>query len=112
MFAPNAIQRVADGLHLRSQYNKLSLRSACYRVADGFDLRSQYNIGHNGVAAGSATAPRLWMIGCVQPSPHSRLRRQCGVIEDVTARAVNITDYQMVIYRISPWFVGAYSNTP
>ena len=38
-----------------------------------------------GEAAGSATAPRLWMIGSVQPSPHSRLRRQCGVREDVTA---------------------------
>ena len=29
-------------------------------------------------------------------SPHSRLWRQCGVIDDVTARAVNITDFQYV----------------
>ena len=32
----------------------------------------------------------------VQPSPHSRLRRQCGVMQAVTARAVYIVGYQMV----------------
>ena len=53
-----------------------------------------------GEAAGSATAPRLWMIGSVQPSPHSRLRRQCGVIHNVTARAVNIAGSQMVIHDV------------
>ena len=36
------------------------------------------------------------MIGCVQPSPHSRLRRQCGVMQDVTARAVNIAENQEI----------------
>ena len=44
---------------------------------------------------GSATAPRLLMVGCVRLSPHSRLRRQCGVMQVVTALAVNITDNQM-----------------
>ena len=44
---------------------------------------------------GSATAPRLCKVGCVRLSPHSRLRRQCGVMQVVTARAVNITDNQM-----------------
>ena len=29
-------------------------------------------------------------------SPHSRLRRQCGVIDDVTARAVNIAGFQFI----------------
>ena len=33
---------------------------------------------------------------CCAASPHSRLRRQCRVIDDVTARAVNIAGYQMV----------------
>ena len=46
------------------------------------------------VFAGCATAPRLGMVGCVLPSPHSRLRRQCGVIYNVTARAVNIAGFQ------------------
>ena len=44
---------------------------------------------------GSATAPRLCKVGCVRLSPHSRLRRQCGVMQVVTALAVNITDNQM-----------------
>ena len=34
---------------------------------------------------GSATAPRLCKVGCVRLSPHSRLRRQCGVMQVVTA---------------------------
>ena len=34
------------------------------------------------------------MVGCIRLSPHSRLRRQCGVIHNVTARAVNIAGYQ------------------
>ena len=33
--------------------------------------------------------------GEVRLSPYSRLRRQCGVIEVVTAHAVNIADNQM-----------------
>ena len=28
--------------------------------------------------------------------PHSRLRRQCGVMQDVTARAVNIAENQEI----------------
>ena len=32
--------------------------------------------------------------GCIRLSPHSRLRRQYGVIHNVTARAVNIAGYQ------------------
>ena len=44
---------------------------------------------------GPATAPRLCKVGCVRLSPHSRLRRQCGVMQVVTALAVNITDNQM-----------------
>ena len=47
------------------------------------------------LVAGSATALRLWMVGSILLSPHSRLRRQCGVIKAVTAHAVNIADYQM-----------------
>ena len=41
-------------------------------------------------------------------SPHSRLRRQYGVIHNVTARAVNIAENQMATIMI----VGAYGNTP
>ena len=48
------------------------------------------------IAAGAATAPRLCSVWCVRLSPHSRLRRQCGVIDNVTAHAVIITDNQMV----------------
>ena len=33
----------------------------------------------------SATAPRLWIVGGVHSSPHSRLRRQYGVMQVVTA---------------------------
>ena len=33
-------------------------------------------------------------LGAIGLSPHSRLRRQCGVIHNVTARAVNIAGYQ------------------
>ena len=33
---------------------------------------------------------------CCAASPHSRLRRQCGVIDAVTARAVNIAGYQFI----------------
>ena len=40
------------------------------------------------IIAESATAPRLWMMGSVLLSPHSRLRHQCGVMQVVTARAV------------------------
>ena len=35
-------------------------------------------------------------MGSVQPSPHSRLWRQYGVIDDVTARAVNIAGFQFI----------------
>ena len=31
-----------------------------------------------------------FLVGSIQLSPHSRLRRQCGVTQIVTARAVNI----------------------
>ena len=48
--------------------------------------------------AESATAPRLLMVGCVRLSPHSRLRRQCGVMQVVTARAVNITGFQFITF--------------
>ena len=48
------------------------------------------------IAAGCATAPRLCEVGSVHPSPHSRLRRQCGVMQVVTARAVNIDGYQFI----------------
>ena len=41
------------------------------------------------VASGCATAPRLWMVG-VFGCPHIVASRQCGVIEIVTAHAVNI----------------------
>ena len=41
-------------------------------------------------------------------APHSRLRRQYGVIHNVTARAVNIAENQMATIMI----VGAYGNTP
>ena len=34
------------------------------------------------------------MVGFIRLSPHSRLRRQYGVIHNVTARAVNIAGYQ------------------
>ena len=53
-----------------------------------------YQYHQREVFAGCATAPRLGMVGCVLPSPHSRLRRQCGVIYNVTARAVNIAGFQ------------------
>ena len=46
------------------------------------------------LVAGSATAQRLWMVGSILLSPHSRLRRQCGVIKAVTAHAVNIAGNQ------------------
>ena len=36
------------------------------------------------------------MVGCIRLSPHSRLRRQYGVIHNVTARAVNIAGNQML----------------
>ena len=42
--------------------------------------------------------------------PHSRLRRQCGVIEDVTARAVNIDGTQaaaIAMYEEHPLANGA-----
>ena len=48
------------------------------------------------IAAGSATAPRLCEVESVLPSPHSRLWRQYGVIDDVTAHAVNIAGYQFI----------------
>ena len=50
------------------------------------------------LVAGSATAQRLWMVGSILLSPHSRLRRQCGVIDDVTARAVNIAGFQFITF--------------
>ena len=46
--------------------------------------------------------------GCIRLSRHSRLRRQYGVIHNVTARAVNIAENQMATIMI----VGAYGNTP
>ena len=55
-----------------------------------------YQYHQREVFAGCATAPRLGMVGCVLPSPHSRLRRQCGVIYNVTARAVNIAGFQFI----------------
>ena len=36
------------------------------------------------------------MVGSIRLSPHSRLRRQYGVIHNVTARAVNIADNQTI----------------
>ena len=48
------------------------------------------------VASGCATAPRLVMCWLRRSSPHSRLRRQCGVMQDVTARAVNIAENQEI----------------
>ena len=50
------------------------------------------------LVAGSATAQRLWMVGSILLSPHSRLRRQCGVIDNVTARAVNIAGFQFITF--------------
>ena len=44
------------------------------------------------LAVGSATAPRLLMVGCVRLSPHSRLRRQCGVMQVVTAPRLILLD--------------------
>ena len=35
--------------------------------------------------------------GCIRLSPHSRLRRQYGVIHNVTARAVNVAGNQIII---------------
>ena len=54
-----------------------------------------------GEAAGCATAPRLWMIGSVQLSPRSRLRRHYGVIHNVTARAVNVAGNQIIMLGFS-----------
>ena len=50
--------------------------------------------------AGSATAPRLVMRWWFRPSPHSRLRRQYGVIEAVTAHAVNIDGTELVVIAL------------
>ena len=48
-----------------------------------------------GEAAGSATAPRLCRHEDAFSLPHIVASLQCGVIENVTAHAVNIADYQM-----------------
>ena len=50
------------------------------------------------LVAESATVQRLWMVGSILLSPHSRLRRQCGVIDNVTARAVNIAGFQFITF--------------
>ena len=39
-------------------------------------------------------------LGAIGLSPHSRLRRQCGVIHNVTARAVKIAGNQMFRYDV------------
>ena len=61
-----------------------------------------------GAAAGYVVARLLGLqplhgcsfLGAIGLSPHSRLRRQCGVIHNVTARAVKIAGNQMFRYDV------------
>ena len=67
------------------------------------------------IAAGSATAPRLWIrVGITFPprSRHRCARRQRGVTRIVTARAVNFAGYQMVIYKFRLDLYGRMAIRP
>ena len=67
------------------------------------------------IAAGSATAPRLWIrVGITFPprSRHRCARRQRGVTRIVTARAVNFAGYQMVIYKFRLDLYGRMAILP
>ena len=66
---------------------------ACPRLSMVKHLRRKTRITHSSWVCNRAAVEVF--LGAFR-SPHSRLRRQCGVMQVVTARAVNINGYQFI----------------